>query len=127
MLTTQPNAYPLLVLDQEIERPKIRLENRAEERIKSHAPLVFALFTSRFRREYDSMTFNHSRGGMCLEAPDPFKPGFVLYIRQRKAPADQIYYDDRTHLRTSTLAEVKWCREIQNEFSTYYQIGVKYF
>jgi hypothetical protein len=29
-------------------------------------------------------------------------------------------------LRTSTLAQVRWCREITRENGTWYSIGVKY-
>ena len=118
---------------EKIKQPGIEVDQRKDERIRSHAPLVVALFSTKFRREYASMSFNHSKGGMCLEVPEPFNPGSVLYIRLSNAPEDQVYQvyqgnqGNRDHLRTTTLAEVKWIREYQDNFSTYYRIGVKYY
>ena len=126
MLTVQQtNNKPLPV--EESNQPRAQAEKRQDERIISHAPLIVALFNTKFRREYASMTFNHSRGGMCLESAEPFKPGSVLYIRLNNAPDDQLYHGNRDHLRTSTLGEVKWSRECRDKFSTYYQLGVKYY
>jgi len=112
---------------EKFDQPVIRADQREDERIRSHAPLIVAPFSTKFHREYASLTFNHSKNGMCLEAAEPFKPGSVLYIRLGNAPIDQVYQSTRKHLRTSTLAEVKWSREYQDKFNTYYRIGVKYY
>jgi hypothetical protein len=112
---------------EEFDQPKIQADKREDERVTSHAPLIVTLFSIRFHHEYASMTFNHSKGGMCLEVAEPFRPGSVLFIRLNNAPVDQIYHGNREHLRTSTLAEVKWSRECRDKFSTYYQLGVKYY
>ena len=48
-------------------------------------------------------------------------------VRASNAPVDQVYHGNREHLRTSTLAELKWSRESRDKFSTYYRIGVKYY
>ena len=112
---------------EEFNLQTIVADHRADERIPSHAPLIISRFSTRFHREYASMTFNHSRGGMCLESAEPFKPGSVLFIRLNSAPDDQLYHGNREHLRTSTLAEVKWSLECLDKFSTYYRVGVKYY
>ena len=93
----------------------------------SHVPVVIAPFSTRFYREYASMTFNHSKGGMCIEAAEHLKSGSVLYIRLAKSPSDDVYHGNRKNLRISTLAEVKWCRELEDKFGTYYLVGVKYY
>ena len=113
--------------EEKIDPPRIRIDQRQDERIRSHAPLVVSLFSTKFRREYASMSFNHSQGGMCLEAPEPFSAGSVLYIRLGTAAVDQVYQGNWDHLRTTTLAEVKWSRAYRDNFSTYYRIGVKYY
>lgn len=110
-----------------IDQPDRQADQRKEERIRSHAPLVVSLFSTKFRREHASMSFNHSRGGMCLEATEPFNPGSVLYIRLGDASVDQVYHGNQDHLRTTTLAEVKWCREYRDKFSNYYRVGVRYY
>ena len=125
MSTLQQTNKPPPV--EEFNPLKVQAGKRQDERIKSHAPLIVARFSTKFHREYASMTFNHSRGGMCLEAPEPFKPGSVLFVRLNNAPEDQLYQDNRQHLRTTTLAEVKWCREFRDKYSTYYRLGVKYY
>lgn len=112
--------------DQSFEPPKIQPQKRIEQRIISHAPLFFTPFSSKFHREYASMTFNHSRSGMCMESAEPFKHGSVIYIRIANTAFDQLYQVNRQYLRTSTLAEVMWCHEQQDKFGTYYRIGVKY-
>jgi len=113
--------------DDEINQSRNTADQRKDKRIISHAPIIIAPFSTRFHREYASMTFNHSINGMCLEAAEPFKPGYVLFIRLGNAPVDQVYHGNWKHLRTSTLAEVKWCREFRDNFNTYYRIGVKYY
>lgn len=125
MLTIQQKSK--LPPAEKVKQPGTEVNRRKDERIRSHAPLVVALFSTKFRREYASMSFNHSKGGMCLEVAEPFKPGSVLYIRLDKAPDDQVYHGNQDLLRISTLAEVKWIREYQDKFSTYYRVGVKYY
>ena len=112
---------------EKIKQPGIEADLRKDERIQSHAPLVVTLFSTKFRREYASMSFNHSRGGMCIELAEPFQPGCVLYIRLNTSVDDQVYHGDQDHLRSTTLAEVKWVREYRDKFSTYYRVGVKYY
>jgi hypothetical protein len=125
VLTTQQTNKPSPV--EEFDQPKIQADKRKDERITSHATLIVSLFSTRFHHEYASMTFNHSKGGMCLEAAEPFRPRSVLFIRFNNATDNQIYHEKWKYLRTSTLAEVKWSRECRDKFSTYYRLGVKYY
>lgn len=113
--------------DEKVDFPWMQQDKRQDKRFTSHAPLIFTPFGTRFNREYVSMTFNHSRSGMCMEASEPCRPGSVLYIRLGNAPLDEGYQVNQKYLRTTTLAEVKWCREHHDKFGTYYRIGVKYF
>jgi hypothetical protein len=113
--------------EENFDQLRMPQDQRREERITSHAPLIFTRFSIRFHRELASMTFNHSRGGMCMEASEPCSPGSVLFIRLGNAKVDEIYHANRKYLRTTTLAEVKWCREHRDKFGTCYRIGVKYF
>ena len=125
-MLTEPQINKLPPVE-ESHPPRIMVDYREDERITSHAPLIFSRFSTRFHREYASMTFNHSKGGMCLESAELFNPGSVLFIRLSNTPNDQLYHGNREHLRTSTLAEVKWSRECRDEFSTYCRLGVKYY
>lgn len=104
-----------------------REDNREDERFMSHAPIIFSLFGTKFHREYVSKTLNHSKGGMCLETAEALKPGTALYIRGGNTLANQCYDANWNYLRTSTLAEVRWCRELADKFGRYYCVGVKYY
>jgi len=102
-------------------------DKRREERFMSHAPVVFSLFGSKFHREHASMTFNHSKNGLCLEAAEAIKPGTTLYIRKGAISADENYDARWQQLRTSCLGDVRWCRELKDKLGTYYCVGVKYY
>jgi hypothetical protein len=125
MLTMQQKRPP--PVEEKLEQLRIPADQRQEQRITSHAPLIFTRFSTRYHREHSSMTFNHSKGGMCMEASEPCIPGSVLFIRLGNAQIDEVYHVNRNHLRSTTLAEVKWCSEHRDKFGTYYRIGVKYF
>jgi len=124
MLSTQQKRPPSA--EKSIDQLRIRQNQRSEARITSHAPLIFTRFSLRFHREHTSMTFNHSKNGMCMEASEPCRPGSVLFIRLGNAKIDDVYHVNRKYLRTTALAEVKWCREHRDKFGTYYRLGVKY-
>ena len=124
MLSTQQKRPP--PAEKSIDPLRIRQDQRSEARITSHAPLIFTRFSLRFHREHTSMTFNHSKNGMCMEASEPCRPGSVLFIRLGSAKIDDVYHVNRKYLRTTALAEVKWCREHRDKFGIYYRLGVKY-
>jgi hypothetical protein len=102
-------------------------EKRQAKRFMSHAPVIFSVFGSKFHREYASMTFNHSDSGLCIEAGEAIPPGTTLYIRRGKINTDEPCDTRWQCLRTSSLGEVRWCREIADKFGTYFCIGVRYY
>ena len=100
-----------------------RADKRSDERIASNASIIFSLFSTRFWKEYQSMTLNHSKSGMCFESSHPLTPGTNLFIRV----AQQSNSDPSAWLRNSTLAEVKWCRELSDGKATGYCVGARYY
>lgn len=125
MLSTQRKNKPPPV--EKLIRPRIQADRRKDERTVSHASIMIALENIGFHHESVSMTFNHSKSGMCLETADFFEPGSKICIRPFNGPSDGLCPDSRQHLRTATPAEVRWCREFPDESSIYFRIGVKYF
>jgi hypothetical protein len=103
------------------------VEKRQDKRLLSHAPVIFSIFGSKFHREYASMTFNHSDGGLCIETAQAIHPGTTLYIRRGKINTDEPCDTCWQRVRTSSLGEVKWCREIADKYGTYFCIGVRYY
>jgi hypothetical protein len=102
-------------------------EKRADDRFASNATIIFSYFSTKNWAENRSVTLNLSAGGMCFEAGHSLKPGSDLYIRIGQNPPTVFGIGNCDLLRTSTLAEVRWCRKTTREDETCYRIGVKYF
>jgi hypothetical protein len=102
-------------------------DKRADERFASRSTIIFSLFSTRFWHEYPSVTCNHSKDGMCFETNHPLTPGADLFIRTAYPPNLDSDVDQALGLRNSTLARVKWCRQLPDEERTSYWVGVKYY
>jgi hypothetical protein len=102
-------------------------EKRTSERIPSKAAIIFSYFSTKNWAENRSLTLNLSTGGMCFESRCSLKAGASLFIRSDQTPGTVAGNCNCNLLRISTLAEVRWCREITREDGTSYCIGVKYF
>ena len=101
-------------------------EKRTDKRFASDTAIMFSNFSTKNWAENFSVTLNISSSGMCFESRDPFKPRVNLYIRTVQNPEVITGICNWSLLRTCTLAQVKWCREIIREDGTWYNIGVKY-
>jgi hypothetical protein len=104
-----------------------RKDQRIDERFVSNAPIIFSLFSSRFWREYPSRTRNHSKDGMCFESSHPLTPGANLFIRVAQHPNADTENSRGAGLRNSTLATVKWCRDLSDAHRICYIVGVRYY
>jgi hypothetical protein len=104
-----------------------RKEKRTDERVPSNAPIIFSFFSTRFWHEYPSKTRNHSRHGMCFQSSHPLTPGTYLFIRVNKHPISDSDINPNVGLRNSTLAEVRWSRELQDKLGSVCLVGVKYY
>jgi hypothetical protein len=104
-----------------------KADQRADARLVSKFPIIFSFFSTRFWHEHTSMTRNHSRDGMCFESNHPLAPGTNLFIRLDKQPSLDSGISQSEWLRNSTLAVVRWCRELSDERKTGYCIGVRYY
>ena len=102
-------------------------DKRADERFASNAAIIFSCFSTINFHEIRSVTLNLSAGGMCFESRHSFKPGVDLYIRNGQNSETVSGNGHCDLLRSSTLAEVRWCRETTREDGAWYSIGVKYF
>lgn len=102
-------------------------EKRRYERYTAKASINYSVFGTKPGYEYAAMTINHGKGGICFESSRPINPGTTLFIRCEKSPIFDRENTECEHLRTATLAEVKWCQELSDEFRTFYRIGVTYY
>ena len=73
-----------------------------------------------------AQTSNHCLGGMCFKSNTYFKPQTILLLRINSEDCDFSCASDLKGLRTFTLGEVKWCKEITNETAYGYEAGIRY-
>ena len=105
----------------------VQKDKRAGERYVTRAPIIFSFFSTRFWHEYESVTRNYSKDGMCFESYHPLTPGIDLYIRVGRHPSLDPGIDTDVRIRNSTLARVMWCRELSDQHRDGYCVGVRYF
>jgi len=105
---------------------KVQNERRAYKRCSYQTPVICAHFNS--DRFYHAKTANHSQEGINFVSDFPLKPGASIYVR-----VDYDSHDDHRPgicncggARNMGLAEVKWCREIPDDYESLYKIGLKY-
>lgn len=106
----------------------VRVERRNRgRRYKTRVPLTFAYFNTRLPHPKDhGFARDHNQHGACLEAPQPYAPGTILFIREKQPAEDMTEAAaGRAMLsRQSTLAEVRWCDPVRPDGG--YKIGVRY-
>lgn len=98
---------------------------RASERRSYSAPIVFSYFNK--EPSFDARTLNHCTGGMCFKSRTSLRPGATVYIRVKNFHPNGSCHGDCEGLRSATLADVKWCKEIPDANVPSYGIGVKYY
>ena len=106
------------------EFQQMNTEKRISERRSFSAEVRYAYFNK--KPFYSARALNLSSSGMCFRSSLFIKPGSTLYIRLEKFNPEVLKTGIWIGLRTVTLAEVKWCREVPGDGDTPYGIGVKY-
>ena len=104
---------------------KKNVEKRACERW-NHTALIAVSY---FNQEpfFNIQTLNHSLDGMCFKSRIFIQPGSSLFIRVLNFNPDGSSTDLSEGLRSTSLAEVKWCSEVPGDNASQFLIGVKYF
>jgi len=100
-------------------------EKREEKRYCIRAPIIFRKFFDSDR--YPAEILNHSRAGVAFTGDVALKPGAILHIRRIACAENCPMGEACEGCRSITLAEVKWCNEIQKASSDAYVIGARYF
>jgi len=72
------------------------------------------------------MTLNRSKNGMCLETPQLFEPGSILYVEPFNGASDGLDPGSRLHPQIHRPAKDTWCREFLDESNLYYRTGVRF-
>ncbi|UCF90269.1 MAG: PilZ domain-containing protein [Desulfobacterales bacterium] len=100
-------------------------ERRNYERAQLEALVQCTIFNA--AKSFPAKTFNHGMGGMYLRSKTLLQPGIALCIRLKDFPTYKDCPGFCQGLRTMTLAEVKWCRELSDADAFGYEFGVRYY
>lgn len=100
-------------------------EKRASERHCFAANIAFSYFNNEI--SHGAQILNIGPGGMCFRSNLFLQPGAIIIVRLEKIHPNGYSSGYCKHLRSVTLAEVKWCHEIPGEASFPFVIGAKYF
>jgi len=104
---------------------KIQAEKRACQRHCHAADITFSYFNT--EHFYKAEALNFGSGGMCFKSGLLLQPGATVCIRLKAVHDDPVGACVCEGLRSVTLAEVKWCREVPGGETSSYGVGVKYF
>lgn len=99
------------------------------KRICDRFDCCYSIFCARFNSSeyFQGRMANYSEDGLYFECESPFQPGTSVFIRIQKKLAADAAGDVKEGFRSLALGEVKWCKELSTEGSTYYGVGVKYY
>lgn len=75
---------------------------------------------------YHARALNFSECGLYFENKYPLKPGVTILYRVEVSDCDASNLEGCSCLRTISLAEVKWCRDLVNDGESYFGIGARY-
>lgn len=100
-------------------------DQRTDARLPIQAAITYFPFSSQRSFHCSATALNYSRFGLYFESPHPLKIGQYICIRVR-----QIFEESDSaeiaHLKTLTLAQVRWCVELGKPFEPRFGTGVKY-
>ena len=100
-------------------------EKRHAERCQHMALISFSYFNK--ESNFEARTLNFGPGGMCFKSNFFLEPGTIVLIRLKKSNLNGLGNGVSEGLRSLTLAEVKWCKEIHDIDVPAYSVGVRYF
>jgi hypothetical protein len=100
-------------------------ENRAHSR-KNYAVPIEVSYISK-GRNVGGQSLNHCDNGMCFESTSSFRPGATINIRVKDFHPHGPCKGICDGLRSSTLAEVRWCGEVSEADGPLYRAGVKFY
>jgi len=99
-------------------------EKRQTSRYTIETPILCSYFNMPVSSS--ARVINFSRDGMYFVSEMEFLRGSAVLIQAKNDSPHQKLPENTEGLRQTTLAEVRWCRQV-SEKSTHYQVGVKYY
>jgi len=100
------------------------MEKRTDKRHRCEASISWGCFNK--KKMFNAKMLNFSKDGMYFESDVFFKKGVHIYFQMDDCLFDASDPELREGLRTISLAEVKWWRNIDGADDNSFGVGVKY-
>ena len=99
------------------------------KRICDRFDCCFSVCVARFNstQYFQGKMANYSQNGLYFESESALQPGTSILIRVQNNLDVGRAFEFKEGFRSISLGEVKWCKEIISESSTYYGVGVRYY
>jgi hypothetical protein len=101
------------------------MEKRIDNRRKCDASIVCAYFNK--ENVCNAKMLNYSRDGMYFESDSLFKEGTNIFFKIKDYLFDLSDPELCEGLRTVSLAQVRWWKDMGREDASCFGIGVKYY
>jgi len=101
------------------------MNKRNDQRHNCEASITWRYFNK--DETFNGKMLNFCKSGMYFESGAFIKQGTTIYFRLTNCSCFPYDPDHCVGIRTVSLAEVKWCKEISKKDATYFEIGVKYY
>ena len=102
------------------------MEKRDGKRHTESASIIFSPFSIKNWSDTSSKVGNFSSNGVYILTNRALQPGATIYIRAENISSPKRCDDGSGQLRTTTLAQVRWCRPVAEHSGFRFGIGVKY-
>jgi hypothetical protein len=104
------------------------MEKRALHRTLTEVPIACCCFTISEGANFTYGTMlNCSPGGTYIELDRHYKEGTILMVKADGHPNTQGATESIEGFRTISLAEVKWSKSVEENESSHYGLGLKYY
>ena len=99
-------------------------ERRVEDRFQCDATITWSLFHK--KAYFSGWVVNFSHSGISFETTHALNPGVIIFLRVKKRTPRGAVSQDHEWLRSFSLAQVKWCRDLTDDFDHRYEVGLRY-
>jgi hypothetical protein len=99
-------------------------EKRCDQRWEYMGSISFSYFNK--EPFFNAQMLNYGPGGICFKSNLSLKPGTIVFIRLIKSNSNGFCNGVSGALRSVTLAEVKWCKKMDDIDVPAYGVGVAY-
>ena len=99
-------------------------EKRAYQRYNCEALIKWSYFNK--DRLFDAKIVNFSKAGFSFETSSEIRPHATIFTRLENLFTKNMSLFEHECLRTVSIGEVKWCKELSKDGRRYYVVGVRH-